>query len=135
MTAAIKKATDPEQTILKRYYYRYDPAGNRLSEQIDDQITSWTYDSLNRLVTQTPGGLLKIRGQLDEAGTVSVNGAPALVSASNLFEGAAYVTAGTSAFTITAADLTGQYDHEAVRGGHQRRSEGVYVRREWQSHQ
>ena len=107
LTAAIKKATDPQQTVLKRYYYRYDPAGNRLSEQIDDQITSWTYDSLNRLVTQTPGGLLKIRGHLDEAGSVSVNGAPALVSASNLFEGAAYVTAGTSAFTITAADLTG----------------------------
>ena len=107
LTAAIKKATDPQQTVLKRYYYRYDPAGNRLSEQIDDSITSWTYDSLNRLVTQTPGGLLKIRGQLDEPGTVSVNGAPALVSAANLFEGVANVTAGTTAFTITAADLTG----------------------------
>ncbi len=107
LTAAIKKATDPQQTVLKRYYYRYDPAGNRLSEQIDDAVTSRTYDSLNRLVTQTPGGLLKVRGQLDEPGTVSVNGAPALVSAANLFEAFAQVGAGTTAFTITAADLTG----------------------------
>ncbi len=105
--SAIKKATDPQQTILQRYYYRYDPAGNRLSEQIDDAVTSWTYDSLNRLVTQTPGGWLKVRGQLNETGTVSVNGAPALVSAANLFEGLAQVNAGTTVFTITAADLTG----------------------------
>ncbi len=31
--------TDTPQTVLQRYAYAYDPAGNRTVEQIDDAIT------------------------------------------------------------------------------------------------
>jgi hypothetical protein len=50
-----KQTTDPTPTILNRYAYSYDPAGNRTSEQIDDAVTLATHDSLNRLLTHASG--------------------------------------------------------------------------------
>jgi hypothetical protein len=49
LTRAVKHATDPQQTVLQRFNYAYDPAGNRLGEQIDDAATSSTYDRLYRV--------------------------------------------------------------------------------------
>ncbi len=106
LTSAIKHATDPQETILKRYFYTYDPAGNRTSEQIDDSVTTDSHDVLNRLMSQTPGGALMFRGHLDEAGTVTINGKPATVFADNRFEGTATVTSGTNTVTIVATDTS-----------------------------
>ena len=36
LTAATYRTTDPTPAVLKRYRLRYDPAGNRTTEQIDD---------------------------------------------------------------------------------------------------
>lgn len=38
--------------LLKSFGYSYDEAGNRLTEQIDDQITVSSYNQLNQLVDQ-----------------------------------------------------------------------------------
>ena len=51
LTSAVKHATDTNETILQRFAYAYDPAGNRTVEQIDDAITLSAYDNLNRLTS------------------------------------------------------------------------------------
>ena len=61
LVAAVKKSTDPTPTVLKRYGYAYDPAGNRTAEQIDDQVTGASYDGLNRLMSGQPAGPLDVR--------------------------------------------------------------------------
>src|SRR5690606_37522967 len=77
LIGAVHQTTGGTPTILTRYAYRYDPAGNRLSEQVDDAVTSWTYDALNRLETQQGGGRLRFAGTLSEPATVTVAGQPA----------------------------------------------------------
>jgi hypothetical protein len=81
-------------TILKRYAWSYDAAGNRLYEQIDDAVTSWTYDSLNRMQSQHAGGTLLFAGSVNEPSTVRVAGQPAAVSPSGDFERGVGVMAG-----------------------------------------
>lgn len=39
LTWAVEKTSDAVPTALKAYMYAYDPAGNRTSEQIDDQLS------------------------------------------------------------------------------------------------
>jgi RHS repeat-associated protein len=102
LTAATLAAATP-----KRYRYAYDPAGNRTVEQIDDAATLSTHDSMNRLLTQVPGGALAFRGTLSEAATVTIAGKPATVTAGNEFSGTAAVPAGTSQVTVQATDPSG----------------------------
>jgi RHS repeat-associated protein len=104
---AVKRATDPQATVLQRFAYGYDPAGNRLYEQIDDTVTSWTYDRLNRLMTQQAGGLLRVAGSVNEPATVRVQGQAAAVNATGAFSGGVQVAPGTTRFTITARDASG----------------------------
>ncbi len=42
----------PIGAVLKSYIYAYDGSGNRLSEQIDDQLTTAAYNNLNQLQAQ-----------------------------------------------------------------------------------
>jgi RHS repeat-associated protein len=119
LISAVKHATDTPQTVLQRFHYAYDPAGNRTVEQIDDAVTLSAYDNLNRLTTQAPGGPLVIAGTLNEPGTVTISGKPAVVDASNNFRGTVPTTAGTNTFTIVAKDSTGnaltrQYEVEVA---------------------
>jgi RHS repeat-associated protein len=107
LTRAIKRATGTPATILSRYAYRYDPAGNRLSEQIDDTVTSATYDSLNRLVTQSAGGVVRVAGTVNEPATVTIDGQPASVDGAQGFAGSAAVASGTTRFSVEAADASG----------------------------
>jgi RHS repeat-associated protein len=107
LISAVKHATDTPQTVLKRYAYAYDPAGNRTVEQIDDVVMLSAYDNLNRLTSQAPGGPMVIAGTLNEPGTVTISGKPATVDANNNFRGTVQTTSGTNAFTIVAKDATG----------------------------
>jgi RHS repeat-associated protein len=104
---AVKRGTDPQATVLQRFAYGYDPAGNRLYEQIDDSVTSWTYDRLNRLVSQQAGGVLRVAGSVNEPARVTVEGQPATVDTSGAFTGGVQVAPGTTRFTITATDASG----------------------------
>jgi YD repeat-containing protein len=85
LTAAVKRATDAPQTVLKRYAYAYDPAGNRTIEQIDDQVTGSTYNTVNELVTQSAAGAMVLEGNVNEPATVTIAGQPASVSATHQF--------------------------------------------------
>jgi RHS repeat-associated protein len=107
LMSAVKHATDTPQTVLQRFAYAYDPAGNRTVEQIDDAITWSAYDNLNRLTSQAPGGPMTIAGTLNEPGTVTISGKPAVIDASNNFRGTVPTTTGTNTFTIVAKDATG----------------------------
>ena len=102
-----RNSSNTRATVLRRYAYGYDPAGNRLYEQIDAGVTAWTYDNLNRLVTQAGGGVLQIGGLVNEPARVWINGREATVSATGQVLGALPVTVGTSAFSVTATDPSG----------------------------
>jgi RHS repeat-associated protein len=101
------RTTDPTPTILKRYRYAYDPAGNRTAEQIDDAVKGATYDNMNRLVSQQAGGALLFGGTLNEPATVTVGGSTANVTAQNVFSGTASVPSGTSQVVVQATDPSG----------------------------
>ena len=60
----------------KRYYYSYDPAGNRTAEQIDDAVTSASYNNMNQLVSQQAGGALVFKGTVSEPANVSRRRSP-----------------------------------------------------------
>ena len=107
LRSAVWRTTDQTPTILKRYGYAYDPAGNRTVEQIDDGPVLTAYDNMNRLTSQTPGGTMRFAGTLGEAATVTIEGAPAMVTSDNRFEGAAQVGSGTTQVVVKAKDYSG----------------------------
>jgi RHS repeat-associated protein len=107
LLAAIKRSTGGTPAVLKRFAYAYDAAGNRIVQQEDDQVTSTSYDALNRLVSQTGGGRLRIAGQVNEPATVSLDGAQVPVDATGRFTGTIGVASGTQQFTLTAVDASG----------------------------
>jgi RHS repeat-associated protein len=104
---AVWRTTDATPTILKRYAYTYDPAGNRTVEQIDNAPVLSAYDSVNRLTSQTPGGTMRFAGTLNEAATVTIQGLGATVTGDNRFERAAQVSSGTSQVVVKAKDYAG----------------------------
>jgi RHS repeat-associated protein len=107
LKSAILKSTDPIPVTLKRYYYSYDPAGNRTAEQIDDAVTSASYNNMNQLVSQQAGGALVFKGTVSEPASVTVGGKPATVTADNRFEGQAVVPGGTGQVAVSATDPSG----------------------------
>ena len=106
LIAATKQTTDATPAILKRYVYRYDPAGNRTSEQIDNAVTGATYDNANRLVSQQPSGGLYFAGSTNEPANVLIAAKLATVT-TNTFSGTPAVGSGTSVVTVAATDGSG----------------------------
>jgi RHS repeat-associated protein len=100
-------SASPAGVAPNRFAYAYDAAGNRTAEQLDDVVTGATYDSLNRLVSQQPGGALLFRGTVSEPATVAIGGRPAQVGTDNAFVGSAPVGSGTSTVAIVATDPSG----------------------------
>ncbi len=122
LTAAIKQSATPSPTVLKRYAYAYDPAGNRTAEQIDDQVTGANFDSLNHLVSQQPAGPIVVSGTVSEPATVTVQGVPAVVTPDNRFTSSPLVGTGTNTITIVATDPSGnvassQYEVDSLGTG------------------
>src|SRR6266568_3111703 len=94
-------------TILKRYGYAYDPAGNRTTEQIDDVPLKASYNNVNRLLTQDPGGITRFAGTLSEAAKVTIQSKPVTVAADNKFSGTATLASGTNSVDVQATDYSG----------------------------
>ena len=69
-------STDPTPQILKRYYYSYDPAGNRLAEQIDDVHLRLLQQHEPARCTEA-GGALVFKGTVYEPANVTIAGRPA----------------------------------------------------------
>ncbi|MEY2564932.1 MAG: hypothetical protein QOH88_3125 [Verrucomicrobiota bacterium] len=95
------------QAVVKRYVYDYDSAGNRTSEQIDNQVTTEKPNQLNQLVQRTGGGKLKVTGALTEPAAVTVNGVAGRVKTNNEFEGSATASTGSDQFEVIATDGNG----------------------------
>jgi RHS repeat-associated protein len=107
LTNATWRTTDTVPAILKRYGYSYDPTGNRTTEQLDDVPLKTSYNTMNRMLSQDPGGITRFAGTLSEAAKVTVQGKPATVSADNKFAGTVVLTGGTNSVTVQATDYSG----------------------------
>jgi YD repeat-containing protein len=107
LTAATLKTTDPTPTVLKRYVYGYDPAGNRTSEQIDNGVTSALHNNMNQTHTLQPGGMLRLAGTTNEAANVTIGGQQARILPGNRFEGETPVGSGTTSVPVVATDGSG----------------------------
>lgn len=99
--------------MLRQDYFRYDKAGNRLSVQRDNSVTSASYNNVNQLTSTSGGGTLRFKGTLvkqgtseGEPGNVTLNGAAASMSGGGTkFEGDVSVTPGTNNVTVEARDV------------------------------
>jgi RHS repeat-associated protein len=106
LTSAVISGVTP-LPIPSRFAYGYDNAGNRTAEQLDDAVTSATYNNLDRLVSTQAGGALIFGGTLSEQATVTVGGATAQVATDNSFRGSSNVPPGTSNVVVAATDPSG----------------------------
>lgn len=107
LTAATLRTTDPTPSIVKRYVYAYDAAGNRTSEQIDNTVVSASHDSMNQITGTQPGGMLRVGGSTNEAASVTIGDQPARILPGNKFEGEVAVAAGTTSVPVVATDGSG----------------------------
>jgi RHS repeat-associated protein len=110
----LSRLTGVERTggSTSRWLYSYDPVGNRLSEQINDAVSSSTFNVKNQLISTTGGGPLRWRGTLNEPGNVSfstvmVNGQSARMLPGNVFEANVEMAAGNNNVTVQATDVSG----------------------------
>lgn len=99
-------------TILKQFVYGYDKAANRTREGIypagaNSSLASASYNNLNQLTNSIGAGAVRIKGHLDELGTVTVAGSNAPVDSRNTnFVGYASVNTGTNIISVVATDYS-----------------------------
>ena len=106
---ALDRLTGVERSgaLTGRSHFRYDSVGNRTTTQIGSTVTSTVHDARNQLDSSSGGGPLRVRGALDEAATVRVNGQPAQLLPGNQFEATVAAVVGTNAFSVVATDGSG----------------------------
>lgn len=107
LTGAVYRTTGASPTIVKRYGYAYDPTGNRTTARTDDTPLLYAYNNMNRLTTQSGGGVVAFKGTTSEAASVTVAGKPAVGAATSAFAGSAVLASGTSTVAIAATDASG----------------------------
>ncbi len=93
-------------SITQRYSYQYDSAGNRISQQIGNQITSATHNNANQITSTAGGGKLLVAGNTNKPARVTVNSKPATVTPppQNLYQAWIDVTPGANTITVAATD-------------------------------
>ena len=96
--------TDSTNAVLKQYYYNYDAASNRTSEQIDGAVTTSGANNLNQLTGQSAGGATRFAGTISQPGTVTVNGQPAQMPSSTNFVANPVLSSGTNTVAVVAAN-------------------------------
>jgi len=88
--------------------FHYDLAGNRVGAQHGARVNYTVFDKLNRAVHQSPGGVFRISGQIDEPGRVWLDAREARVAGDGTFVGEGSGDAhSTSVFEVAAADFSG----------------------------
>jgi RHS repeat-associated protein len=117
----VVRSSAPGTPVVANHAYAYDKSGNRISRQKDSTVESYAGNGLNQLISVQPGGLVRIKGQLNEPATTTVNGAPVPVSSGNAFEGYIPLAPGEDSATLTATD----YSHNATTRKYVLRSNGV----------
>jgi len=83
--------------IVSDQAYRYDPAGNRVTTQSGNVLSTAQFNSTNQLSQTSGGGLMRFAGSVNRASTVTVGGNPAAMDSTNTkFQGYANVSANTT---------------------------------------
>ena len=90
--------------VQKQYTYRYDLAGNRTLEQIDNAVSSATYNNVNQLTARAGAGPMVFEGTVNKDASVTVGGISATVDGQNRFSAQVYVQPGQQSIEITARD-------------------------------
>jgi len=95
--------------VLSQYVYGYDPAGNRLTEQVGLNVTQTAYNNLNQITGTSAGGALQFSGTTSKPSQVTVAGSSATYANSYTtnFSGTANVTTGTNSVPVIATDVNG----------------------------
>ena len=106
LLSAVKK-TDSTNAVLKQYYYSYDSAGNRTSEQMDGAVNKTTVNSVNQITTEGGGGATRFQGTVSEPSTVKVNGQQASMTTSTNFVSNPVLSTGTNTVSVVAMDGSG----------------------------
>jgi len=102
------KTSSTGGAALDTYGYRYDPAGNRLGQQMavsgTNFVTNSTYNDLNQVtrVSGASGLELAVSGSLSEPGTVAIGGTVVSTDSNYNFTLVVPVTTGSNNETITA---------------------------------
>jgi len=111
LTAARATSGTANGALIKEYGWEYDGLGNRLSERLSTTSTNAIGKSisnnLNQLLSTAGGGRMLVKGQIDEPGTVTVNGAAVQVNTDKTFVADVDTVTGSNTFTVQATDLKG----------------------------
>jgi RHS repeat-associated protein len=107
LLAVTVRSNSTAEAVLREYVYRYDAAGNRLNEQIDNGITKALHNNLNQLTNVVAGGNVRFSGYLDEKGTVLVGtNAATMGITSTSFVSSADLALGTNTVAVRATDYS-----------------------------
>jgi len=87
--------------------FRYDKSGNRVSRQLGNSVSTSTFNALNQIASETPGGKIRVAGTTDEPSNVTVQGSPATMLSATNFVGVASVSTGTNTIPVVATDGSG----------------------------
>jgi RHS repeat-associated protein len=99
------EATKPiSASVVRDYLYRYDTSGNRTSEQIDSAVSAVTHNNVNQATAISPTGPIRFQGTVHEPSTVTVNGTPAVVDATNNFRADLTLAPGTHTVAVAATN-------------------------------
>jgi RHS repeat-associated protein len=103
-------------TTQHQYSYRYDPSGNRTTEQVDNSVNQAGYNNLNQLTGRGGGGTIVLEGTLSESGTVAIAGEdPVATDGSNRFKATTAVTTGSNSIPVTATDGSGNVTNKTIQ--------------------
>ena len=101
--------------VLEQHAWRYDKIGNRTSRSVGVpptlSNTQTTHNNRNQIVSEQPGGWMRVRGTTNEPATVRVKSnansfTPATTDSGNQFTGWVTTTPGANSVTIEATDTS-----------------------------
>lgn len=87
--------------------FGYDNAGNRLTRQKGNSVTTTAFNDLNQIGTITGGGKLRMAGTTSEPANITVQGVPARMLSSTNFFANPSVNVGTNVIPVLATDGSG----------------------------
>ncbi len=112
---AIGELTGVRQTqissgeLTDRWFFDYDAASNRTSNQHGNVVQTAQHNNLNQLTATVGGGKTRFVGQLNEAGKAWVSGAEVPLQSDNSFETNLDLAPGTHTVSVEAEDGSGNH--------------------------
>jgi RHS repeat-associated protein len=94
--------------------YQFDLAGNRTLEQVDNNITTSSYNNLNEVSSLASGGMMTFSGTMSAPGTITLAGNAGSVDPFGNWIAAANVVVGGNILTLVATDLNGNVANKTV---------------------